>query len=58
MGLEIFPSGVFVISDLNFSDIIFSLTQPKSPPCEAVSEILRFLATFSKPSISIFFFIT
>ena len=56
IGSEIFPMGVLIILDLNFSEIAFSLTQSKFPPFIAVSEILKLIATFSKPSILILFF--
>ena len=52
-GFEISPIGVLDIIDLYFCEIIFSLSQPKSPPFIAVSEILISIATFSKPSILI-----
>ena len=46
MGSEIFPTGVLIILDLKVSEIRFSLIQPKFPPFKAVSEILKFMATF------------
>ena len=52
IGSEICPTGVLVILDLNFSEITFSLIQPKFPPFNADSEILKLIATFSKLSKS------
>ena len=51
------PTGVFDNIDLNFIASLFSFNQPRSPPLTALSEILNFIATFLKPSISILLFI-
>ena len=56
MGSVISPIAVFTICDLKFFEIIFSSTQPRSPPLKAVSEILRFIAVSSNPSVLILFF--
>ena len=41
------------ILDLIFSEITFSLIHPKFPLFKAVFEMLKVIATFSKPSILI-----
>ena len=58
IGEDISPTGVFANLDLIFSDIIPSFTHPKSPPLIEDSEMLKFLATLSNPSIFILFFIS
>jgi len=57
--LIFFPNSRFSVIFISsiFLPIIFSLTHPKFPPFKAVSEILKFIATFSKPSILILFII-
>ena len=58
IGEDTSPTGVFANLDLIFSDIIFSFTHPKSPPLIEDSEMLKFLAALSNPSIFILFFIS
>ena len=57
-GSDIPPIGVLNIFDLNFCEISFSFNQPRSPPLTAVCEILSLIAVLSKPSTSIFPFIS
>ena len=46
------------MDNFNLLDKTFSLIHPKSPPLMDVSEILKSIATFSKPSVLILFFIS